>query len=274
MRATSPLPPPPAAPSLLLRGALLCLLLCLPRETAAAPSATIDSLLPLVADTDPGTRLHARHAIKRIVVAHYRRLAPAGMRLIPGRVVVEPGRVAMEGGFYLSTHEVTEVEFARSLSKSTDVRGERGRAATMVTLASARAYAARQGARLPTAPELERAARGDARFRYPWGDRFDARLVNSREGGYGELLDPGALAGGESPWGIADLLGNAAEWTETTNGKQGERLRYLVVGGSFRCHVRRAGFVTYRLRADECQPDVGFRLARDLPPLPIAAAAR
>jgi len=249
-------------------------LLLLPVRSSAAPAGSVEALLPLVADPDAATRLHARHAIKRLVLAHYRALAPPGMRLIPGPVVVEPGRVRMDGGFYLSIHEVTEAEFARFLPRSAQAQRVGGHAATMVTLASARGYAARLGARLPTAAELERAARGDARFRYPWGDRFDARLVNSREGGRGALLDPGALEGGDGPWGIRDLLGNAAEWTESTNGKEGERLRYLVVGGSFRCHVRRAGFVTYRLRADECQADVGFRLASDLPPLPFDAAPK
>jgi len=262
---------PPAPPPDPLRHLLLAALLLLPARAVAASEPDIARLLPLALDADADARLRARHELKRLVLAHYHRLAPEGMRLIPGRVVFGPSRVAMEGGFYLALREVTEADFARVLSEGVGMQGARGRAVTRVTLEAARTYAALHHARIPTADELARAARGDARFRYPWGDRFDARCVNSREAGRGALLEPGAPAAGASPWGIEDLFGNAAEWTESTNGKEGERRRYLVVGGSFRSHVRRSGFVTYRLRADECQPDVGFRLARDLPPLPLAA---
>ena len=96
---------------------------------------------------------------------------------------------------------------------------------------------------------------------------IDSRRVNSREAGLGRTHPPGALPGGRSLHGIADLLGNVAEWTESNTGK-GERRRYFAVGGSYRRYARGARFVTYRLHETARAGDVGLRLARSLPPLP------
>lgn len=96
--------------------------------------------------------------------------------------------------------------------------------AVFVTWDEARRYCAYRGARLPSESELERAARGPQRRRYPWGDHFHGALANhgrwgvSRtEGrdGFEELAPTTSFEAGATPEGILQLAGNVAEWTST-----------------------------------------------------------
>jgi formylglycine-generating enzyme required for sulfatase activity len=169
-------------------------------------------------------------------------------------------------------HEVTADDFANfaraaglpdrqaAAEGATDARANLP--ATNVSLEEARAYAAARGARLPTQDELLRAARGGGRLRYPWGARFDPARLNSREAGRGAPEPVGARKAGVSVQGIADLLGNVAEWTETP----ADRHRFVVAGGSYRSYAKSPP-APYRLEPSARLPDVGFRLAKSLPPL-------
>ncbi len=92
---------------------------------------------------------------------------------------------------------------------------------TMVTWSDAVLYCKFRGGRLPTEAEWERAARGTKNRRYPWGNVFDPYFANGgrfgldffeEKDGFVELAPVGSFVAGQTPDGIADLVGNAEEW--------------------------------------------------------------
>lgn len=70
--------------------------------------------------------------------------------------------------------------------------------------------------RLPTEAEWEKAARGEFGFEWPWGNEFDKNKCNSSEGHKGGTTVVGAYSpAGDSPYGVADMVGNVFEWTQS-----------------------------------------------------------
>jgi formylglycine-generating enzyme required for sulfatase activity len=90
---------------------------------------------------------------------------------------------------------------------------------TCVPYASAAAFCKWDGSRrLPTEAEWERAARGTSGTNYPWGETFDctravaATALSCVQYESNQPSEVGSAPAGSSPEGVADLIGNAAEW--------------------------------------------------------------
>jgi len=235
----------------------------------------------------------------RIEVDWQRANVPSGMVYIPAGALEVPrtrppwgpsGKRITVPAFYIDKTEVTVGAWTAWLRERREA-GERpaqlqglwrppsGMAGHLpvirVTWSQARDYASRRrGGRLPRAEEFERALRGSGVSCWPWGDAPPEGRANLKTIGPGHVVPVGSLEGGKSAFGVHDLVGNVAEWSATEI-RQGEVGRYpLVLGGSYRSRAgtaltwRGLDRMQARIGPSEKRDHVGFRVARDVRPLP------
>ena len=88
-----------------------------------------------------------------------------------------------------------------------------------VSVNDALKYARWVGKQLPTEEQWEKACRGTDGRKNPWGDDpvSEERACYGRDPLEGGTDDVKARPDGESPYGVRDLVGNAWEWTATTD---------------------------------------------------------
>ena len=146
------------------------------------------------------------------------------------------------GDFWIDRHKVTNAEFADFLNArgplapsgdrrfdwdDADARihrhGERWTAdtgfehhpAVEISWFGARDYCAWRGRRLPTEAEWEKAARGDDRRRFPWGNAPPSAAHAVFGLPYNATERGDVRPAGASAYGVHDMLGNLREWTAT-----------------------------------------------------------
>jgi formylglycine-generating enzyme required for sulfatase activity len=203
--------------------------------------------------------------------------------------------------FEMDRYEVTTGHYAEFLTSTkrpvpwqwegVNLSQHRDRPVIGVSWFDAEAYCRRQGKRLPTEAEWEKAARGIDRRLFPWGNQVPTDLLANFALGarfsYSQVLVPvQRYEAGISPYGLYQMAGNVGEWVADWYGAS-----YYEISpprnptgpdsGSFR--VLRGGswsdlpkyLLTYgrfKLPPETRNSYTGFRCARTTGPVPPAAS--
>ena len=185
---------------------------------------------------------------------------PAGMISIPqgdfkmgrddGNEFESPAHSATVQPFYIDKLEVTNQdysEFIRQQRRQAPVNwvdgayspGEAKFPVVNVSWFDARDYCEWRGKRLPTEQEWEFAARGKENLLYPYGNQWKPQFSNAGETNLKKPQAVGSYPDGASPFGIMDMAGNVAEWTDSDyNPYSGSKAKpddgnKIIRGGSF-----------------------------------------
>ncbi len=125
----------------------------------------------------------------------------------------------------------------------------------------------KQGKRLCTEAQWEKACKGPGNGRFPYGNDFDANRCNTKDAAGKDRApaDSGHFQDCRSAYKVADLSGNVAEWTSSPFEDNG--VKKIQKGGAsdkpshaVRCAARSGAVPT------ELRPTLGFRCCADVQP--------
>jgi formylglycine-generating enzyme required for sulfatase activity len=157
--------------------------------------------------------------------------------------VEQPQHTVYLPDYYLAKTPVTNAQYAAFVEATDHERpehweggkplsGKEGHPVGHVTWHDAVAYCnwlakvTGKAYRLPSEAEWEKGARGTDGRIYPWGDEWDQKRCNSKEGGPGGTTPVGAYPEGASPYGLLDMAGNVWEWTQSLWGTEWDKLDF------------------------------------------------
>lgn len=122
---------------------------------------------------------------------------------------------------------------------------------------------------LPTEQQWQRAAQGDKRLTYPWGNEFDGTRCNTFESRIDSITPVTKYTGkGDSPFGVTDMGGNVWEWCLSAyySGDieiQGRNVRVLRGGSWYRNRGSARAAYRFRCFPDDWKNSIGFRVVLD-----------
>ena len=269
------------------------------RELRRRGPAVAAVLVAACREARPVVRRSAEGLLVRIREDWHRSRTPEGMVYVPeGTVVRRPRGDAKAGlagrhgvhAYYLDRTEVTVGAWRAWLLKTAGAldpetrrayflplrglaEGSENQPVADVTWDQAMKYAAFRGGRLPDVEEYERSLRGGGTRDWPWGSEMLAQRANLNGYGPGAPMPVGSFPLGAGPFGALDLVGNVAEWTSTTHPwGLGGWPKPLIFGGSFRDEpdprLARGHVDSDTPLGGDSSERVGFRVARDVDPLP------
>ena len=200
--------------------------------------------------------------------------------------------------FYIDRHEVTNRRYKIYIddvgaippldwSKNNFPEGKGKYPVTGVSWFDANNFCRWAGKKLPTEKQWEKAARGEGKNQYPWGNEFkvDRANLSPKAGSRNSIGPVGSHPSGATSLGVMDLIGNVWEWVEDDYAPyKGSVYRSEYFGGDYKVirgqsardighfpgatylaaleKFSRAGYREFSV-ADQSAEDVGFRCTSD-----------
>jgi eukaryotic-like serine/threonine-protein kinase len=193
---------------------------------------------------------------------------PAGMRLVSGGAF-KMGSAAEERERGYDERRLESIQVPSFCIDEYEHPNRPGAPPTVnVTWWDAKQACEKEGKRLCTEEQWEKACKGPGNARFPYGNEFDAEACNTADtGNKGRTLaESGRFTRCRSGYGVADLSGNVAEWTASPFSSSAAEMM-TQKGGHFggsaysaRCAARISG------EAKEREPTVGFRCCAGVRP--------
>lgn len=182
------------------------------------------------------------------------------------------------GAFYISKYEVTNIQYASFDTLYKYPADKQNHPVSNISWYDANRYCMEKGQRLPSEAEWEKTARGPHGNIYPWGNEFDTAKANTSQSNIGSTTPVGVYENGKSFYGVYDMIGNVAEWTDSwyepyplfsKNRVVEHEKRYKIIRGSSWGgigHYKKLDYnmaILRRIMEPSANiPDVGFRCAK------------